>query len=364
MKTKFLLLILLSFFLATGKISAQTSMGFMIKNETLNNGKLEFDVYAGASALGTFHSRGQVYINYSETFGDSAVSKGRVTFQQLSLLNESLPMFGNKYSTIGFADNSGSRLALTWQTNFPAASPSSLAHTEVPEVLTPLYHITFDIINGNIPVSISFEQNLMNGQQFQIIGPILEIPYSDWVFPVELLDFQATPLTAEVVRLDWLTAKEVNNDYFIIEKKIKGRDEYVVIAEVNGAGTTDEIQEYSFLDETEMGAVNYYRLKQVDIDGTATYSKMIEVRINITANPVYTVFPNPTTDFINLKYMGELGYDREFELINLQGVTLSSGILSSRETYHVHTLSLADFPAGMYFIRVQGELESLSFIRK
>lgn len=364
MKTKFILLFLLSIFLTVGKIYAQASMGFMIRNESINNGKFEFDVFASASALGTFHSRGQVYINYSETFGDSAVNKGRASFQQLALLNETLPMFGNKYATIGFADNAGGRIALTWQTNFPAAAPSSLAHTEVPEASTPLYHITFDIIDSNVPISISFEQNLMNGQQFQIIAPILEVAYSDWVFPIELLDFQATPLTAEAVRLDWLTAKELNNDYFVIEKKLAGKNEYIVIAEVNGAGTTDEIQEYSFLDETEMSAVNYYRLKQVDFDGTSTYSKMIEVRVNISESPVYTVYPNPATDFVNLKALGQLEYDRTYELINLQGTVLHAGKLAGSATYQVETFPLGDLPAGMYFVRVQGELNSHAFIKK
>lgn len=364
MKTNFLLLFLLSIFLAVGNISAQTSMGFMIRNEVQNNGKFEFDVYASASTLGTFHSRGQVYINYSNAFGDSAVAYGNVSFQQLALLNEALPLFGNKYSTIGFADNNGSRIALTWQTNFPAASPSTVAHTEVPEALTPLYHITFDIVNPNIPISISFEQNLMNGQQFQIIAPVTEIPYRDWVFPVELVDFQATALSAEAVRLDWLTAHELNNDHFVIEKKVKDGHDYEVIAEVKGAGTTDEVQEYSFVDQTAMGAVNYYRLKQVDIDGTSTYSKMVEVRINTTQNPVYTLYPNPATRFINLKAVGQLEYNRSIELINMQGQPLYHGKLSANETFQVTTIPLESLPTGMYFVRVQGELKNQMFIKK
>lgn len=364
MKTKFLLLFLLFIFLAMGQITAQASLGFMIRNEQVVNGKFEFDVYASASAIGTFHSRGQVYINYSEAFGDSAVFYNRATFQQLALLNETLPMFGNKYTTIGFADNSDNRIALTWQTNFPAAAPSSIAHTEVPETLTPIYHLSFDIVDQSVPIAISFEQQLMNGQQFMIIAPTSEIPYVDWVFPVELLDFQATSISSEAVRLDWLTAKELNNDHFVIEKKIAGQDSYKVIAEVAGAGTTEDIQEYSFLDETEMGAVNYYRLKQVDIDGTYTYSKMIEVRVNFSEKATFTVFPNPATDFVNLKHVGELKYDREIDLINMQGVRLQSAMLSSDETYQVSTLSLGNLPAGMYFIRIQGELKSIPFIKK
>ncbi len=364
MKVQILLLFLLSSFLSLGKVNAQASLGFMIKNETTNNGKFEFDVYASASALGTFHSRGQVYINYSDAFGDSAASYNHVSFQQLALLNESLPMFGNKYTTIGFVDNAPNRIALTWQTNFPAANPSSVAHTEVPSTLTPLYHLSFDIVNSNIPISISFEQNLMNGQQFMIIAPAAEIPYSNWVFPVELLDFQATPLDAESVRLDWLTAKELNNDYFVIEKKVEGQTDYQVIAEVKGAGTTDEIQEYNFVDRTAMGTVNYYRLKQVDIDGSATYSKMIEVRMIREDKPLYTVFPNPAKDVVNLKYMGKLEYDREYEVINMQGIILHKGLLSAMENYATHSVSIGDLPAGMYFMRIQGELKSIPFIKK
>jgi len=363
MKTKFLLTVLLSILLLPGGVLSQASIGFTIQNDTIINGKFEFDIYASASDLGTYHSRGQVYINYSNTFGDSVVSFSRATFQHLSLLNESIPFFGNKSTTIGFADNSPQRMSLTWQTNFPAAPPSTTAHTMVPANLTPLYHITLDIVNSNVPIEISFEQTLMNGQQFQIIAPQTEVPYSDWVFPVELLDFQASAEGNEVVRLDWLTSQEINNDYFVIEKKIEGQDGYHVLAEINGAGTTDEIQMYSFTDRSTMGESNYYRLKQVDYDGTTTYSKMIEVRMEFDQQAAFEVYPNPTQDIINLKIKGNLEYDRTYEVVNAQGTILISGELTAASSFQVAPISLGDLPSGMYFVRVQGELEAAPFIK-
>jgi hypothetical protein len=363
MKFKSLPIVLMIFLLSIGHSYGQGQFGFMIQNEQINGNQFEFDVYAFCNQAGTYHSRGQVYLNYSGAFGDSAISNGRVTFSQLSLLNETIPFFGNKYTTIGFIDNSPSRFALTWQTNFPSANPSTVAHTQVPTLLTPLYHVTMQIVDPNVPIEVSFEQRLMNRQQFQIIAANTEIPYGDWVFPVELLDFQATVIGADAVRLDWATSQEVNNDRFVIEKQIE-QGEFIKVAEVKGAGTTDEMQSYHHIDRTPMGEVNYYRLKQVDLDGTETYSKLLEVRYDPNAVVDFSVYPNPTDGLVNLKVNGLLDYDRNYSLLSLQGQVLQQGILKGQEPLGVIRLDLSRQAAGMYLLKVQDEAKAFRIIKK
>lgn len=90
--------------------------------------------------------------------------------------------------------------------------------------------------------------------------------------PVEFIDFDAEHFDDHVL-LTWSTASEFNNQYFEIQKSIFGK-EFIPIAEVSGNGTTNEIQHYHFKDN-EVSPSAFYRLKQVDYDGTYAYSKII-----------------------------------------------------------------------------------------
>ena len=90
--------------------------------------------------------------------------------------------------------------------------------------------------------------------------------------PVEFIDFDAEHFDDHVL-LTWSTASEFNNQYFEIQKSIFGK-EFIPIAEVSGNGTTNEIQHYHFKDN-EVSPSAFYRLKQIDYDGTYTYSKII-----------------------------------------------------------------------------------------
>jgi len=112
--------------------------------------------------------------------------------------------------------------------------------------------------------------------------------------PVELVSFTGQ-LEYDLVNLSWITATEINNQGFEIERKTA--DDWKKIGFVNGNGTTTEMQYYSFTDNIRL--VNnvykiYYRLKQIDFDGTYEYSN--EVTIEISQPDSYLLkqnFPNP-----------------------------------------------------------------------
>lgn len=102
------------------------------------------------------------------------------------------------------------------------------------------------------------------------------------LLPVELQHFSAFP-EEESVLIEWSTITEINNDFFTIEKSYNGID-FMDLATIQGAGTTQETQSYNYLDENAMKtavATNtlYYRLKQTDFDGTTTYSNLVTVAV-------------------------------------------------------------------------------------
>ncbi|MEL6273709.1 MAG: hypothetical protein AAFU03_01215, partial [Bacteroidota bacterium] len=111
--------------------------------------------------------------------------------------------------------------------------------------------------------------------------------------PVELVDFQARANRSQEVELSWQTEVEINNDYFVVEHATDNRD-FQDLLRVNGAGNYDGILNYEALHPNPAPGNNYYRLRQVDYDGTFTHSDLRRVTIARSAgvNGV-EIYPNP-----------------------------------------------------------------------
>ncbi|WP_242928743.1 LamG-like jellyroll fold domain-containing protein [Pontibacter vulgaris] len=111
------------------------------------------------------------------------------------------------------------------------------------------------------------------------------------VSPVELVMFTAT-LVKNKVELKWKTNKEVNNDEFIIERSSDG-ETFTEIGRVKAAGNSNVAVNYEHVDPQPVKGLNYYRLKQTEIDGTFTYSDIVQVRYGIEDSGLVFVYPNP-----------------------------------------------------------------------
>lgn len=112
--------------------------------------------------------------------------------------------------------------------------------------------------------------------------------------PVELMRFTAEPRGTDAL-LKWATASENNNDRFEVEASADGRT-FRRIGQVAGHGSSSQPHEYQFVDPVIVRYVAspvYYRLRQVDADGTASYSPVRTVAVS--GRPELALFPNPTT---------------------------------------------------------------------
>ncbi len=139
--------------------------------------------------------------------------------------------------------------------------------------------------------SVSIEAHIMHGVDSTNLGIVKFVPFS-YQIPVELTAFIADYVNG-VVKLNWITATELNNSGFEIEKSIDSFD-WDNIGFVNGNGTTTEKHEYSYVDQNPVGEKSYYRLKQIDFDGTYKYSNIIEVELGLpTEFSLEQNYPNP-----------------------------------------------------------------------
>jgi hypothetical protein len=137
--------------------------------------------------------------------------------------------------------------------------------------------------------------------------------------PIELLSFKSEVFVDHVI-LHWVTAAEINNNYFNIERSIDLK-EWSVIGQVAGTGTTNHIRKYQFVDMTPVKGLSYYRLKQTDFDGLFEYFA-----------PVSVIFTEQMTEMeikiIKTAYFWQvvLPGENEFlvEVYNLTGNMISS----------------------------------------
>jgi hypothetical protein len=170
--------------------------------------------------------------------------------------------------------------------------------------------------------------------------------------PITLVSFTAKA-TAEGVELKWVTAKEENNAFFTIERSADARN-FSGVQEIKGAVNSTHLKNYQALDQAAVGT-HYYRLRQTDINGTSTVSKMVSVEVKTTAKAAdqvaknFKMYPNPASagDELNL----ELG--EETAMISL--MDKEGNILASQQTDNSPTaqLRLGQITPGLYFVKVQ-----------
>lgn len=178
--------------------------------------------------------------------------------------------------------------------------------------------------------------------------------------PVALVDFSGTQIN-NVVRFEWTTASEIDNDYFALER-LEKNDAFEEITRVNGNGNTQVMHFYVCHDTNPVQGANYYRLKQTDYDGKISYSSLIRVDF---ASEIFSlnVFPNPAEkEFCTIEILNARPLQQEtIGIKNSHGFLVYSHTIASDEKGSISIqLPLADFAPGMYF--VSSHSENVKFI--
>lgn len=118
------------------------------------------------------------------------------------------------------------------------------------------------------------------------------------VLPIELLEFNAE-LNNSFVDLSWITLSEINNDFFTVERSVDGRNFETILTQ-KGAGSSNSENSYLGIDPEPLSGISYYRLLQVDFDGTSSYSPLVMVTNMEEESPIL-MYPNPAADLLQFK---------------------------------------------------------------
>jgi hypothetical protein len=164
--------------------------------------------------------------------------------------------------------------------------------------------------------------------------------------PVELTAFTAQRQATKAVAVAWTTASEKNSARFEVQRSFDSR-EFVTIATVAAQGTSTKATTYATHDRTAPAAQLYYRLRQVDLDGTAAYSPVVRVA-GTEATPELALYPNPATERLTATAPAEAG--RTYRVLNTLGQVLATGPAETANP----SIEVQALPAGSYLLELQG----------
>ncbi len=213
----------------------------------------------------------------------------------------------------------------------------------------------YQLLNGDLtagtcvacPVTAAVRQS-MDG--FSKFGTALS---NGGPLPIELLSFTGKALD-DVNLLEWATATEVNNEYFVPEKSSDGIN-FVEMTRVAGAGNSNRTLWYDQLDETPFSPVTYYKLKQVDYDGQYTYSDIIAIaRENGGGGAeIVNVYPNPASTLINIELFSPVDGFAEIEIVDIFGRTIMQRNNAIKKGTDIVIYDISPLATGVYFTRIK-----------
>ncbi len=234
-------------------------------------------------------------------------------------------------------------IMVSWE---PSTLPDGRTLTIVDTSLPPIFGQDMKT-SGALIINSSSNNELMNELLIRV-GEATDLP-------VELISFSAA-LEESTVALAWETLSETNNAGFYVERSLDGRV-FESLTFVDGQGTTQAPQTYQYADRTLPRDVPflYYRLKQIDFDGTFAYAPVITVDASRTHGfRLEPAFPNPTTDRAFIGYALE---NREqvsltiYDALGRKVHTLVEG--TQKAGWYRVSVDTAPLPDGLYFYHLK-----------
>lgn len=154
--------------------------------------------------------------------------------------------------------------------------------------------------------------------------------------PVEWLSIEALVQNNKIA-INWSTSSEKNNNFFVVEKSYDAQ-KWFSIGSIDGSGNSNQIKEYSFIDESLRKGLVYYRLVQVDYDGLSEHSDIVYVLVEeaeITSEN--NLYPNPNYGTFSINIPAE--QIQYLEIYNLQQKKVANSLVESRLGVQVNILN-------------------------
>ena len=181
--------------------------------------------------------------------------------------------------------------------------------------------------------------------------------YTTSILPVELVDFYATKTEKRTVMTNWVTGSELNSDYFEIQRSSNGSF-FETIGVVQAAGNSNNLITYQFEDENPLNGMVYYRLKQIDFDGSFEYSDIRQIELK---GEEALIYPNPVTDWATVSL--------DNKNVTVSIVSSTGKIIDTQEGYFFNEnyhFNVSSYPDGVYYLVVNefGSTTTKKFVKQ
>jgi len=218
---------------------------------------------------------------------------------------------------------------------------------------------TFTVPNNSIDKAliIEFVPRNNNSNRGVIVDDIEIIASATSSLPVQLISFTGEIRNEQTI-LNWKTAAEMNNKHYVVERSVNGNS-YESIGTVN-AGTSNGVNSYSFTDSKLKAGTNFYRLRQVDVDGAYKFSKVVIVRLQKGTDAV-KVFPTLATSNINFNLSTATATNAIVSIYDTNGKMLIRTQKSLTAGANQQGVDVSNLNSGAYYFRIQNNEGTINY---
>ncbi len=348
---------------------AQKTATMTMKNFEKNAGVYSFEIWARRTSPGSVPASEILVGTSSFLFDYNSAALGSPNLSNLNgtyngladSLQNYLPMQSGIVRT---------KVVVTIRFIGPTGAPLSTATPDGERLCT----VTFPILNAAQPPNVHWDSlnSAIASSNAQSIEQTF-VGFDSDPLPIQLVSFSASVIGSNQVRLDWSTLTETNNYGFEVQKAPGTANDFQTILNsfVPGHGTTIVPHSYGFSDVTVIPGIFFYRLKQMDLDGSVNFTDPIQVNVltSVGGEEVPKAFgldqnyPDPFNPSTLIQFAVPKESRVKLEVYNLLGQQVVTLVDESRPAgYYSVRFNAEAIPSGVYFYRFQaGET---SFLKK
>lgn len=168
-------------------------------------------------------------------------------------------------------------------------------------------------------------------------------------------------IVSGTAQLSWVMENETNSDYFVIERSGNGNsfDSVGAVSGLNNAHQSD----YTFTDQNLLSGNNYYRLRQMTVDGYSKYSKIICLTNATIVTTQMKVYPNPAISTLTFSLNSTSGDEVTIQIYNLAGVRLSAQQWQLSAGLNQQSIAINSLQAGDYILKISNRQGSCHYVQ-
>lgn len=195
--------------------------------------------------------------------------------------------------------------------------------------------------------TVTFNVDFTDGQYYTL-GSI----ESD-ALPITLISFEVNKYKDDQVKLDWVTASEINNAFYTIERSTDGVN-FETVANIDGAGNSSSLLYYTFVDVNPINGTSFYRLKQTDFGGEFDFSEIRSVKVERQFDASFSAYPNPVVqgDKLKISYTVENDQALRLTVLNTRGQVILNEKRDVKVSEDFFELATSHMNKGINLIRI------------